>query len=493
MADREQAPSFLVRAVLAIVFVWSFRLLVLALAVGWATLPSWLPDSVPTGVRALAWIATVVTALGVVRALLYVPDQWRAPASALQREDHPELFTLVDEVSSALDTRAPDFVFLVPDANAWVRELHRFFGLRSERNLVLGTGLLATSTASELRATVAHELAHFVGGDTKLALAVARTRQGMLLLLEELHGGLFFRPVAFYAAFFLSLTQSSSRAQELWADRASVRIAGRAPHQASLRAAVVADVVLGRMLERGVPFLLACGYRPANVYPAMRAAADAPAPAARARIEEELHEKPAEAFDSHPPPDERIRAAEDMAEPEQVPVDDRPALALLGGDLEELEREQTAAMLRALQAPELPALPDDVDVVEHAIQPTLQKSAREAREHAGQLFGEEAAGDDERALRAYLGMAARSAAAADAAPDVRATAQMVRDMVAPGMGALLAVVEVARGGELAFDGVERPSVTRDGEQSWPFDDAGRAVVDPPYAAELLARLFPSSP
>jgi hypothetical protein len=242
------------------------------------------------------------------------------------------------------------------------------------------------------------------------------------------------------------------------------------------------------MLERGIPVLLACGFRPPNVFSWMRAAARAPSRAAQRAIDDELRHKPAEAFDSHPPSAERIRRAEQLPEPDDLVVDDRPATALLRGDPERNERAQTTQLLEALGAPDLPVFPDDGDLLADAVLPTLDKTAAEARARAAQLFGEDAGRDDESALRAFLEMAMRSDVDEPASPERRAMGAAVREMVAPGIGALLACVERARGGELAFDGVERPSVDLDGERTWPFEEAADAVVDAAVATRLLARL-----
>lgn len=489
MADNE-APSFVLRALLAFLFGWSFRAMVFLLMGAWVLTPSWLPEGTPNLLRFGGYLFTVLTAGGVLRALVFIPDRFHPPTPPLGPEEHRALQDLVIEVASALETQPPQRIYFLPDVNAFVRESRGPLGFGSKRSLTLGVGLLESSTVSELRATIAHELAHFVGGDTRLSLSLARTRQGMFVLMEEMGTGIFSRPIRFYVALFFIFSQDISRSQELWADRAAVRIAGRGPAQTSLRNIVTTDVLFNRMLVRGLPFVLGCGFAPRNIFASLRAAqARDLYPEARAAVDEALREKPASTFDSHPPHDERIRYAAAQPEPDGLVQDDRPALELLD-DPGLVEVTQTAALYTVMRAPELPPIEDD-DMMERAVVPTLELTAERARARVVEMFGDSDGSTDEAALRALLEMAARSASAAgsEANPTEAALADALRDEIGPEIGALLTNLLIARGGVLSFDLVERPFVATDDASVSPFDEASRAVSEPAVATEWLERLW----
>ncbi|MBL9110529.1 MAG: M48 family metallopeptidase, partial [Myxococcales bacterium] len=96
------------------------------------------------------------------------------PGIVLDAAAEPALFSLVADVAREVGTRPPDEIRLIPDANAFVTEVGGTFGFGRRRVLALGYLDLRASNRSELVATIAHELGHFVAGDTALGPLVRR-------------------------------------------------------------------------------------------------------------------------------------------------------------------------------------------------------------------------------------------------------------------------------------------------------------------------------
>ncbi|MEU5905487.1 M48 family metallopeptidase [Micromonospora sp. NPDC047467] len=84
----------------------------------------------------------------------------------LSRDRAPELFALIDEVSTAIGAPMPDVVGVDGDINAYAGAV----GLRRRKVLCLGLPLWGSLTAGERVALLGHELGHFVNGDPRRGL-----------------------------------------------------------------------------------------------------------------------------------------------------------------------------------------------------------------------------------------------------------------------------------------------------------------------------------
>ena len=92
------------------------------------------------------------------------------PTEATPVGPAPALQGILDEIATALGTRAPDRVLVSPWFNASVIEV----GLRRRRVLVIGAPLWVCLDRAERVGVLAHELAHFVSGDTRRGVIVRR-------------------------------------------------------------------------------------------------------------------------------------------------------------------------------------------------------------------------------------------------------------------------------------------------------------------------------
>ena len=149
------------------------------------------------------------------------PDADFGPA--LARSDAPELFTEVSSVARRLGVRSPDQVRLTYLPCCGV------FAHGRSRAVVLGMPLLHVLNRAELRAILAHELAHLARGDATRAARSSRFVLALAMAVDAAE-----RPSLSPLRAWASLCRGAadrlnapvSRGQEARADRASAAIAG---------------------------------------------------------------------------------------------------------------------------------------------------------------------------------------------------------------------------------------------------------------------------
>ena len=80
----------------------------------------------------------------------------------LRRRDQPDLFELLDEIAAAAKSPKPRHVFLTPEINAAVTSDITLANLLrpSQKDLIIGAGLVTALNRSEFRAVLAHEFGH---------------------------------------------------------------------------------------------------------------------------------------------------------------------------------------------------------------------------------------------------------------------------------------------------------------------------------------------
>ena len=115
------------------------------------------------------FIAVIVLVLGSIQ--YFMSDKmvlYSSGAKLINRPDDEELFQIVDELSNSAGIDPPKIAIM--DSNV----LNAFATGRNTKNSLIAvtTGLRKSLNRSELRAVVAHEIAHIVNGDVKV-LAIA--------------------------------------------------------------------------------------------------------------------------------------------------------------------------------------------------------------------------------------------------------------------------------------------------------------------------------
>ena len=100
----------------------------------------------------------------------------------LARSEGRALYDLVEEIRRAIEAPPVDSIAITGGFNASAVAYTPPWRLRRRRTLVLGLPVLTTLSLAELRAVIAHELAHFSGAHDPFAAWVYRTRRSWFAL-----------------------------------------------------------------------------------------------------------------------------------------------------------------------------------------------------------------------------------------------------------------------------------------------------------------------
>jgi Zn-dependent protease with chaperone function len=270
----------------------------------------------------------------------------------------PALAAALDEVSQRIGAPVPHRVVLVPQAQAFVYQRHPLRRLfRRERVLCIGAGALPLLSDADLKAILAHELAHYRHGHTALHLytrraehalhnfitiirdAVTVQRQGTQSVRMR-SSGMFFVYVASLLVWIVTLPMglllvvfhllhlAESRTAEFEADRTAMRAYGPQALMNGLTGLIVAAHTMRG--ARGALRAEMMKHNSANFYDELRRHyAELPtAVIAKLRMDALCEFRSLE--HTHPTTPDRLRAALFVREmPPPAPVPPRPAVELL--------------------------------------------------------------------------------------------------------------------------------------------------------------------
>jgi Zn-dependent protease with chaperone function len=241
------------------------------------------------------------------------------------------LFSTIDHVGRRLGVRPPGQIRLtyLPCCGvvAWGRS----------RALIIGLPLFRVLTQGELRAIVAHELAHLARGDATRATRSARFVEALAQAVEGNQDRMW-GPLGAWARFCLNeasrLIEPVARGQEARADRCSASLAGGGTSASALVKVAVVQPLFREVLAAYDPqesgaanlyaFFRAFWFRlPAEVHTAMRLSV---LTSCRRTLDP-----------AHPPLPDRIAALQSYSEPTSTNGDALPATTFLG-DLEIFEQ-----------------------------------------------------------------------------------------------------------------------------------------------------------
>jgi len=330
-------------AALAILMVVVSYLFILLLAVACVYLP-WLVINNVTNFQTLALlVAGVIVAASMLWSMVPRRDKFVPPGLLLERSAHPRLFAELDGIAAALREPMPREVYLIGDPNAWVADRGGIMGFGSRRVMGLGLPLLAALNVSQFRAILAHEFAHYYGGDTKLGPWLHRTQMAMIRAFQNMGSiGKAMRvalmQVLYYVVFgilkwywllFLRAINLVSRRQEYRADELASLVAGpqslihglRIVHGAALAWPAYWSTEMAPMLNSGCLPSITSGFSEFLAAPSI-------SPQVEKGVETEIREGKTEPYDSHPPLRDRIAAVEALPD-RHSPDDVRPACSLL--------------------------------------------------------------------------------------------------------------------------------------------------------------------
>ncbi|MET8270301.1 M48 family metallopeptidase [Streptomyces sp. NPDC005096] len=390
------------RAARALVLLAGFYLLSLVLLAALGAL-DWAAFTWTTGsVAAKLFILSVVLAIPIVRGMFMLRTPKDDGPAGLPVDDtqEPRLWAAVRDIAHQVGTRAPDEIVLNGDVNAAVGEDARFLGLvGGRRRLYLGLPLMAGLSEAQLRSVLAHEMGHYGNSDTRLSAITARgriqvvrtiahfqERAGRTVAKEQARqekkaakavakgkkakeidtggAGLSYRAMAAvytaYAKFYIRATLSGARREELAADVAAARIAGRDATASALRELPALDAAHGFYMNAYATLGVDAGMLPppGQVFGGVRHLLAA----RKDELDEmrgSLPSEPSSPYDSHPPIAERVARIEALPDDGRASEPVEPSLGLLAdaertlAAVEESVLTPEALRLRRVDWPEL--------------------------------------------------------------------------------------------------------------------------------------------
>ncbi|WIG92755.1 tetratricopeptide repeat protein [Myxococcus sp. SDU36] len=328
----------------------------------------------------------------ILRGLFTSPEQGEE-GRELAVSEAPALFKALEEVADVAKSRKVDRVLVDAGTGIGVRETGGRFRVlmgRGERILHLGLGAMRGLTVTELKSILAHEYGHFSHGETRLTPIISRIQTQVIQVIQSIFsmGGGNLNPVGWFlrAYFFvyLRITAGHGRRRELLADRVSALAYGGDAFGAALSKVVENSAAY----DRGIVVALRlreAGRPTKDLFRTVDTVALNTPPVLQSLIREELFSRPVDAYDSHPPPTERVARVAGI--PGQRPEEREPALSLfadpaalaaeLGGKV--LEELDSTLLERGYQAPAPVAVTDEErDRLAGAI--VLQSSAFDLKE-----------------------------------------------------------------------------------------------------------------
>jgi heat shock protein HtpX len=338
-------PSMAFFAILATVMVIGSYLFVILLAAGCVYFPYFFlsrSDSA-SGPVVLLFLFGIVIAATMLWSLIPRRDAFTAPGMLLERSAYPRLFAEIDSIAAALNEPVPREVYLIGSANAFVADRGGVMGFGSRRIMGLGLPLLSTMTVSQFRAVLAHEFAHYYGGDTSLGPWVYRTKASIVRIFENVGSvrqlariavlGLMYMFVTtllkWYFVTFLRIINLVSRRQEYRADELACLVAGRQNLIDGLRAIHGTAAVWPAYWKQEVLPVLSTGSLVALGDGLTRFMAVPHISEAIGKgLETRLREEKTKPYDTHPPLRDRIAAVQKLPDGYAL-QDSQPASRLL--------------------------------------------------------------------------------------------------------------------------------------------------------------------
>ena len=285
----------------------------------------------------------IIIAGAMLWSLLPRPDKFKAPGVVIERASQPRLFAEIENIAGALNEPMPSEVYLIGDVNAWVADRGGLMGFGSRRVMGLGLPLLSILTISQFRAVLAHEFAHYYGGDTSLGPWVYKTQTAIVRIFQNIGSvgklariailGVMYLVVAtlmkWYFVVFLRAINLVSRKKEYRADELACLIAGRQPLVDGLRAIHGVALAwpaywkseLAPMLSDGAVPGIGDGFARFVAVPAINEQI-------QKNLEKEIREAKTNPYNSHPPLRDRIAATAKLPAG-FIPEDTNPARSLL--------------------------------------------------------------------------------------------------------------------------------------------------------------------
>jgi len=298
------------RALLAVLVLVGFY--VLSLGVVGSLITASVMLHMTGGSLALLDITTIATTVAVVPAVFAldrrVRDFRRQGCLAVSREEQPQLWRLVEELASAAGSEPPASLLISADTNAGVLQTGSFLGLLpGRRTMVLGLPLVAALSENQLRAVLAHEFGHYLGGDTRVGAVLYRASVGLNRARLRLAGSFTGEIFDDYASFFERIALPIMRDQEVAADRLAASVTSEQDLRQALATLPGADALWLYHLEHYLLPAWERGLSVADPFTSMMQQWEGRAWLRDRALAEALASRPSP-HDSHPPLSQRLEA-----------------------------------------------------------------------------------------------------------------------------------------------------------------------------------------
>ncbi|MCI4665622.1 MAG: M48 family metalloprotease [Neomegalonema sp.] len=221
-----------------------------------------------TGVLGVLGVGALIGGVSMLRALRRIThvEPRGVLAHQMKRREAPALWEMVESVARKVESRPPDHIIVGLEPNFFATASPIVTpdseGVLRGETLFLSVPLMRLFSEAELRAVIAHELAHFHGEDTVYSLRFTPVYHRIALLLDALEGEdgesdhIGAAPAALILRYLLGTFQLNesaiSRERELEADRIGVAAAGVDALAVSLAKAAVYGQLWSAVRERNV-------------------------------------------------------------------------------------------------------------------------------------------------------------------------------------------------------------------------------------------------
>jgi Zn-dependent protease with chaperone function len=317
--------SLRARALAALAVLVLFPVFVVLLVAAIVLAAGWLTEKVSSSVGSHVFVLVIPLLLAVGAAVRDVARARRprpVPGHELTRQDHPALWSELDQLARAMNQPQPDRVVVLPTVNAFVTTA------AGHREVMIGYPLLAGLSRPQLRSVLAHEMGHLAHGHTRTGGLAYRAGGVLQQTVTRLDGGLVRHLVVAYYRFYLLISMSVLRDHERQADEWSARLAG-GPEAASVFPELARlDAVWTLLGDRYLPLAAQVNARPA-LWEAINQLSDGHKAELDAFVTQQVARKPSR-WSTHPADAERmsrLRAAPALTGPGG---EHQPAWLLLG-------------------------------------------------------------------------------------------------------------------------------------------------------------------
>ena len=285
-----------------------------------------------------------------------------AHGNSASRDQHPRLWGFVANLTDEMGVAPPHAIIVGMEPNFYVTEarVRCFSGEMGGRTMYLSVLLLRIFTIDELRAVIAHELAHFRGMDTQFSrrfYPIYRgASEGIVGLESHLSSDsesgsatdLILMPAVAMMSYFLSLFSEAEREigreRELVADAEAAKLASP-EHLASALVKVHAFAQIWPSIRQKMKHALSNGVALINAGPLFGSIAEEMADKP-GMLNIWIEDSPKHPTDTHPALSERLSALgvafEQVESSARVVAPSEPAISLLE-EAEKAEKELTAS------------------------------------------------------------------------------------------------------------------------------------------------------